>query len=118
MKDNDRLFAMRGRAEKTLALIKQMNEVFNSNPDENIILAIMASNYDSFWEGYSFNSEAGKKRIFSLMQEFCGRFYASDYWEDRDRDIKEFLRDNYVKDLEREYGYVHDIKNKGNADMK
>jgi hypothetical protein len=57
MKDNDRLFAMRGRAEKTLALIKQMNEAFSTNQDENIILAIMASNFDSFWEGYGWNVE-------------------------------------------------------------
>jgi hypothetical protein len=55
MKDNDRLFAMRQRAEKTLALIKQMNDSFPSTTEENTILAVMASNFDSFWEGWNYN---------------------------------------------------------------
>jgi len=91
MKDNDRLFAMRDRAEKTLALIKTMNETFHSTQDENIILAIMASNYDSFWEGYSWHHEANGKLIYLTMQEFCTKFYAIDLLRERDKEITEFL---------------------------
>jgi hypothetical protein len=97
MKDNDRLFAMRSRAEKTLALIKQMNEAFDTNKDENIILVIMASNYDSFWEGWTWHRDEKKEKIESLMKDFCRRFYASDYYTDRDKDIKTFLQSQGYK---------------------
>ena len=97
MQDNDRLFAMRVRAEKTLALIKQMNESFKENPDENIILAIMASNFDSFWEGYTWRRDENLRKIESLMKTFASRFYASDYLADMDADIKVFLQSQGYK---------------------
>jgi hypothetical protein len=53
--ENARLFAMRKRAENTVKLIKQMDDVFPSITEENAILAIMASNFDSFWEGWNYN---------------------------------------------------------------
>lgn len=95
MKDNDRLFEMRQRAEKTFALINSMNAMFPSNPNENTILAIMASNYDSFWEGYGFNSEGSRKRIFTFMRDFCIRFYTSAYYDDMEKEINDFLAENY-----------------------
>ena len=92
MKDNDRLFEMRSRAEKTLTLIKLMNETFHTTQDENIILAIMASNYDSFWEGWTWHKDENLKKVESLIKDFASRFYASDYFQDRDADVKVFLQ--------------------------
>jgi len=72
MKDNDRLFAMRERAEKTVALIKQMNDTFKTSFDENMILAIMASNYDSFWEGWNWNpSHLDEKDDMPVCWDLC-----------------------------------------------
>lgn len=93
MKDNDRLFAMRERAEKTTALVNLMNETFRENPDENTILAIMASNYDSFWEGWTWHRDVNAQKMYDLMQDFCAQFYASDSLSDMDRDIKTFLNE-------------------------
>ena len=97
MQDNDRLFAMRVRAEKTLALIKRMNETFKVTQDENIILAVMASNYDSFWEGWTWRKDESLGKIESLMKTFASRFYASDYLADMDADIKVFLQSQGYK---------------------
>ena len=94
MKDNDRLFAMRQRAEKTLDLIKQMNETFNANPDENIILTIMASNYDSFWEGWTWRRDKNLKEVQTIMEKFCSKFYASDYFDEMQIEISTFLKNN------------------------
>ena len=93
MKDNDRLFAMRERAEKTTALVKQMNDTFKTSQDENVILAVMASNYDSFWEGWTWHRDVNIKKMYDLMRDFCAQFYASDLLSEMDNDIKNFLNE-------------------------
>jgi hypothetical protein len=92
MKDNDRLFAMRNRAEKTLALIKLMNETFPDTKDENVILAVMASNFDSFWEGWNWRGDVSLGKTQKIMEDFCNRFYASDHLDDMEVDIRTFLQ--------------------------
>ena len=94
MKDNDRLFAMRERAEKTVNLIRQMNETFKTTLDENMILAIMASNYDSFWEGWTWGRDKNLKEVQALMEKFCSKFYASDYLDEMQIEILTFLKNN------------------------
>lgn len=97
MKDNDMLFEMRKKAEKTLALIEMINEAFPENKNENTILAIMASNFDSFWEGYNWHKNDNLKRTEALMRDFASRFYASDYYDQRNADIKIFLQSQDYK---------------------
>jgi hypothetical protein len=61
--ENARLFAMRKRAERTVKLLKTMNDTFPANPDENMVLVIMASNFDSFWEGLQWNADSKNKKL-------------------------------------------------------